>query len=564
MSEENNSQRTTAPLYTVMFKNSGRAKIMKIFSKDILLLIFMITIFLIGEICFLRFPGVYVDEAGVAYETLDVKQALTGKVFIKEFLSGNLPLMRLYHGSLDVYILLFMFSIFPVGVESMRYVGIFFGVLTILLTYLFTRKFLNKRFALLTVFLLLINPGFIMGTKIGVHYGTVLNVVSLGVLLLLLSWYRDKRDIPLYLAMFLLGFGMWTRLQFFWFIFGVVFTAIIFRNDIKQRLKINKANKFFKYIFLCATFFLLGCSIIIYHEYKTNLSTLRYFWDCIKMPIGGEMSNLQYFPNLLRVIGNFCEILTSAHYFGYMFRYGHKFANNLYPWVLLISMAYLFTIAKLKKEVLFRKKILFLLVLFVGMFALTPFSPSGFPLFHLYFFYPYIQLIISFAALTFIQYFKKLKIAMAIFLIFFTLFIFNEINGVSGYFYLLKETGGRLFYSPAIYNLTEYLLKERPIDISACDWGIQCVIDITSGGLVRPRDLANEKGKIIGGRESLLRDKNSFFIFYAKETGFGNVGNFIANVKQLNLVPVEVRRFYERDGSPVYSVYTVIDPKNKK
>jgi len=549
-----------------MFKNSGRAKVMKIFSKDILLLIFLATVFLIYEIGSIKFPGPETDEAGVACEAMSIKQSLSGQSFIRAMLNHQLPLMRGYHGALDVYVLISIFSIFPIGVESMRMTAIFFGIVTIFLTYFFIARFLNKKYALFSVFLLIIHPGFIIGTKSGMHYATIMNALALGILSCLLKWYLSKRNKYFYLAMFMLGLGMWTRIQFFWFVFGVFLTAVVFRNKIRQRFEISSTRKFLGYSILGIVFFLLGSSIILYNECTTDFSTFRTIWECLKNPISGQnLNNLLYFRNLFEVIGNnFRNILTSGYYFGFAFQdTSNKFINNLYPWLFLTSIVYLSAFVAIKKNHPLRKRILFLLLLFVGMFILTPISVSYLPVFHLYFFYPFIQIIVSMAIVTSLQHFKRLKLIVLAIVLFFILFMVNELNALKGYFNHMEESGGKQYYSAAIYDLTEYLVNNKISSVVLSHYGPRNSIKLVSGGLIQEKgcDSVKDWG-------TFIREKN-VFIFYSKEPmdctdKFSNLGNFLINAERLDLDEHEIRRFYERDGSPVYSVYTVIDPKNKK
>lgn len=524
---------------------------------EILSFIFLIFVFLIIEISFIKLPGPYCDEAAVGNRALNIKNALQENLSIGTILTTNPRLLMAdCRGFLDAYIYAFIFYFFPVGVVSLRLMAIFFAVLMIIFTYFFTKEFFNKRYALLAILLLVINPSFIMGAKIGMScYGIIMNSIYMIILFYLLQWYRSKRNIYFYLAMFLLGLGMWVKIFFFWFIFGIFITAIVFKRDIKQRFGINKITGFLKYVISGVTFFILGCVPVLYGVSALNFNIVKRVFAGLKNPSlwSGQHNNLQYFRNFSIVVNNFSNILTGNFYFMHQFGdQSRKFINNFYPWVFLISIGYLFIFAIFKRNLTYRKNILFILVLFSGMFILTPISYTHLPWYHLYFFHPLIQLIIAVAIVNSAEYFKKIKIIIIMIAIFLILFIGKELNGIRGYFYHLKKTGGKLYFSSAIYDLTDYLLKTKRSNIIIPSWGLQNIIDITSGGLIRTQQIWH-----IGDWEPFLKDKNALYIFYPKEhsnTMFNNLDDFLATAKKLNLTLVEEKRFYEKDGEPVYIV----------
>lgn len=543
-----------------------------------LFLIVLILIFLILEISFIKLPGIYCDEADVGVFALQINNCLTqsyseekptNNIFV-DFFTKRIPylcqshlLIRGFHGALDSYILAVVFSLFSVGVVSMRLLAIFLGAATILATYFFTKEFFNKNYALLATFLLVISPGFIMGTKTGMDKGTILLTIYMTVLFCFLKWYRLKKDIYFYLAMFLLGLGMWTRIWFFWFVFGLFVTAIIFNNDIKQRFEINRISKFLKYIVLGGIFFCLGCSIFIYNELMFNFSTVKYVLACFRSPSLniGTHNNLQYFHNFSTVISHFQNILTGAFYFGIeLLENDGKFINMLCPWAFLISVIYLLIFSTLRKDFPYRKNILFLLTLFIGMLILTPISHSLLPWYHFYFFYPLVQLIISVAIVNSIKYFRKLTIVMIVILAFSFVFIIKEINGVRGYFYYLKRTGGKLYLSPVIYDLTKYLIKEKTSNVVAVSWGLQNVIDVASGGKIQTQEAWPTLDW-----EPYLCKENNLFVYFPKEISpnLNNVELLFETAVRLKINLVEKKRFYDKSGRIIYVVMEITKAKKQ-
>lgn len=534
-----------------------------------LLLVALILIFLILEVSYIKLPGLYCDEASVGTFALHIKNDLSDSYaeekvtenILVDFFTKRIPhlgqsavLMRGFHGLLDSYILAVVFSVFPPGVVSMRLLAIFLGAATILLTYFFTKGLFDKSHALLAVFLLVINPSFIMGTKIGMDNGTIMITICMAVLFCLLKWFRSRKDIYFYLAVFFLGLGMWTRIWFTWFIAGLFLSAIMFRNDIKRRFEFNKSSRLFKYLILGSLMFCLGCLMIIYNEFFWRFATIKYVFVCLKNPTLniGTHNNLHYFQNLFTVVNNFTQLLTGNLFFSAQFFIeGTGIVNTLYPWLLLFSIIFLTVLCILAKNFPHRKKVLFLLTIFIGMFLLTPISISQLPYYHFYFFIPLIQLIISAAIVSSFRYFAKFKILIIIIAVFSLTTIAGELNCLKGYFHYLKKTGGGLYYSPAIYDLTDYLIKEKTNYAVMVSWGLHNVIDVASGGKIQTK----EAWYIIDFEPYLCKEDN-LFVYFPKEISpdYNNVDRFFETAGKLKINLVEKKRFFDRGGRLIYVV----------
>lgn len=535
-----------------------------------LFLIVLVLIFLILEISYIKLPGMYCDEASVGAFALHVKRALsctyieqiaTKNIFIN-FFTERVPnlfqsnvVMRGFHGALDSYALAAVFSVFPPGVISMRLLAIFLGAATIFLTYLFTKDFFNKNCALLVVFLLVINPSFIMGTKLGIDNGTIMIVIYMSVLLFLLKWFRSGQGIYFYLAVFFLGLGMWTRIWFFWFIAALFLSAVIFRNDIKRRFAFNKPSRLFKYLIPAILMFCLGCSMIIYNEFFWRFATIKYVFDCLKNPSLniGTHNNLYYLHNLFIVINNFKKLLSGDLFFNRQFAYDAGFSNALYPWLFLFSVIFLTILCSsiVVKDFPYRKKVLFLLTMCIGMFLLTPISISQLPDYQFYFFMPIVQIVIAIAIVSSYRYFARFKIIIIMISVFLFTTIARELGYLEGYFYYLKKTGGYSYYSPVIYDLTDYLIKEKADNVVMVSWGLQNIVDVASGGKIHTK----EAWHIIDLEPDLVMD-NNLFVYFPKEIScnLNNVDRLFETAGKLKIHLVEKKRFFDQGGRLIYVV----------
>jgi len=512
---------------------------------SIIICILLILFFLIIELSYIKFPGPYCDEAGLGSEALSIKEG------------RYITLMRAgFHGALDLYILRLIYQIFPVGIVSIRLMAIFFGSLTILLTYLFTTALFDRRYGILAAFLLVISPGFIMGTKLGADYGTIMLTIYLSVLILLLRWYRGGKTVNFCLAMFLLGLGMWTRIWFLWFVFGLFCTAVVFFNMLFKKIKLNTTKRFLKYVLLGVIFFSLGCSVIIYHEWTTGFASIKYIFNNFNI----NHNSFHYLHNMITVSGIFRDVLTGRLFFFMHFREANRtFINGFYSWFFLFSIACLIIVGS-RKDFSFQRKPFFLLFLFFGMFALTPISPFYLPSYHFYFLFPLVQIIIATAVLAAYEYVKKIKLGVFLISIYICLLVITGISGLELYFYHLRKNGGREYYSPIVYDLTTYLLKANVSRVVVGGWGLYDIVHISSGGRICPVDLPAADPETI---LNLSKNNDVLYVFYRKglTVGINNLTTFLKTAETLHLDIIKEKVFYERDGTPLYIVYKITEKK---
>jgi hypothetical protein len=551
------------------FMKIDNLSILKVKWVEIMLLVFLIAIFLAIEMSFIKSPGVWCDEANIGVIALNIKRVILDSIIREGIFKNNIIynlkehhlFMGGYHGILDSYITAFIFYLLPAGVVSLRITVVLFGALTIALTYLFMKEFFNKRYAFLAILLLVVNPGFIMSMRMGAFYCALAVTIYMAILLFLLKWYRLKKHIYFCIAMFLMGLGMWTRIWFFWFIFGLSLTAAVFIKDIKQRFGIDNIKRSLKYFILGPACFSLGCFAIICYELTSGFLVTKYVFAHLKSPLlHSTHNNSHYFVNLSITMRNFYDVLSGLKfYLEYFGERQQRFINNFYPWAVFIGTIYLFIFVSVRRDYPYRKKILFLLVLLISMLAVTPMSHSNLPHYHFYFFFPLVQMILSIAIISSIRYFKKFKAVVIAVVVFSIFLISKELTGLRGYFYYLKNGKFPPECSTVIYDLTDYLVKEKMTNVIAGShsWALRMDIELCSGGLIKPVEIDDQqKWPYHDIRNLISQNQNSYYVFYPQKAvpNLNNLENFLAVARQLNLEFVEKKVFYEKDGTPVYLV----------
>jgi hypothetical protein len=134
----------------------------------------------------------------------------------------------------------------------------------------------------------------------------------------------------------------------------------------------------------------------------------------------------------------------------------------------------------------------------------------------------------------------------------------KELHGLYGYFSYLKDTGGRRYYSGAVYDLAEYLIKEKAQKVIVGSWGLHNIITIASEGRIPSEAAEYWPVKYSDPRElkDIFRDTKALYVFYPMEVSpsANNIDSFIRAAKEQGAHFVEKKRFYERDGGLLYIV----------
>ena len=181
----------------------------------------------------LHLPGLHYDEAKEA--GLPAMQLLNG-LPVEAFrgagihLGGQLvPLMVVdYIGATNVILSLPFLAVGGVNVVALRVLPVFLSVLALVLLYLLARELYNRRVALIAFALLCVNPSFIFWSRQGIFVTSAVIPISLGAALCLVRWHRRGTGWYLWLGMFLLGLGLYTKFIFLWIVLGFACVFAIF------------------------------------------------------------------------------------------------------------------------------------------------------------------------------------------------------------------------------------------------------------------------------------------------------------------------------------------------
>jgi hypothetical protein len=128
----------------------------------------------------------------------------------------------------------------------------------------------------------------------------------------------------------------------------------------------------------------------------------------------------------------------------------------------------------------------------------------------------------------------------------------------------LAITGGSATFSDAIYSLASYLDSRNPTSrVVALDWGFKRPIELLTLDRVNPEDAYGyEEPASPATRQAiadLVTQQNTLFLFHTKEAGiaYQRFDIFARAAREHGLQPTLERTFFQRDGTPVYEVYSV-------
>jgi len=322
------------------------------------ILVFFLVFFRISEI-----PPPHSDELDHGWWVISILRSGVWKYILDPFLSHP------YSGPIFHYTLIPSLYFLGNSIYALRFPTSVFGILLWLFTYLFTKKFYDRRTAFLASFILVLLPPYFTYSRMALE--CILLPFFLILSLYLLVKYEEKGHKKfLYIFALVCGFGISTRIDFVFFIISLVLMSkagIVF-----ERLK--KLGK--KDLIIVFLIFLFGSYPMIVYNIKNNFSilqkTLKRFpkapysdWD-----LSDVVGNLRF--NIFKIIPNF-------------FKGGGTFGGPRDPFVFNFFLIFflgslIFLVFKHLKEGKLNsnfKKDLFIivniLVFFITLSVLTPF-----------------------------------------------------------------------------------------------------------------------------------------------------------------------------------------------
>jgi 4-amino-4-deoxy-L-arabinose transferase-like glycosyltransferase len=503
-------------------------------------------------------PGLFYDEAvyaGLAKDFVSGRSPgghMPGVSTTKIFGAPFPVFVQPYIGALKCWLLIPAFKIFGPTMAVLRASNLFFCAAALLIFMLWTWRLLGLAEALLAGLLLALDPAFLF---LGViDWGSLLPGLLCrftGFFLVLLAWRRQQARwaLPAGLA---LGLGFFNKIDFGVLLAGTALAAAcVYAKPIIELFRRRPK------IFLSAVLgFLIGAGPVmalfhvIFHavfsknaphnpgELAEKLHTLRAMYDG------------SYFYRLMDVGGIFDKMYQAP-------------SPVWTPFGIVVVIAVLILIADMvfsaKEDPARRHTRIFLLLsgAFVTLGVLI--LPGAVRIHHTTLVYPFPHLIIAAAAVAlWNRPWKKFlfrRIACSLSAATLLLLVICEFSAIARTQQLIRETGGRGWWSNALVKFSGETRNRPGLVVSSLDWGFNEQLEFLADG---PRLEEPFWQAAFGGQPELPRDPNHIYLAHPPEFALSPLGaQFMESVSRKNK-KADVQPW--RDGQGTIVFYTISFP----
>ena len=540
-----------------------------------------------------QLPGLYYDEA---FDVVPSMQILHGDPVqlvrgVGIHLFGHaFPVMTGdYWGSVSTYAVLPLFWVLGPGVLAVRLWPILAGMTAVLLTYFVGKRLYGRWPGALASALLAIFPSFIFWTRVGIYVISHIVAVTLGILLSFLRWRDTGHRRWLFLATFLAGIGLWTKLLFLWFLIAVpaAYVLLLLADLVSEDRTVSRRvsslvsrswNRFRQdvpvqgSVDLTAALagFLIGAFPVIYYNLVSRGSYLVLRSNLFHTENG--VNNFAVWSNV-KIEADAVRVLLDGGYFWFL---GGIYVNAIYPWVVgLSTVGLLLMVHRVDELRRFRRPTVFLSAFALVVFVLSCFTVSILGATHLLILLPIPQFFIAaftFFAARWLQ--RRLQgllrdlalpsAALAVVLLVVPLATRDVWVDVR-YHQALARSGGYSGFSSAIYSLSEYLDQHHMDRPFALDWGFKYNVVILTQGRVEPLEIYGSTYDPGPDFEAALRaalaTSHPIFIAHTAEgSAYPRLDAFKRIAAEQGKTVTLEKTFNQLDGKPVYYLFTVGGP----
>jgi len=499
-------------------------------------------------------PSLWADEA---YDGVFTQQII--RLGWKGFRNWPLGLGPYnYHAALQSYLYVPFFLLIKSPFLALRVGEFFFSSVVIVLAYLCARRFFGPLAALFTLVLLLFNPVFIYMSRINTPHGGVMAAFWLGALLFLQTWRKTGHDRWLFAAAFLTGAGFCVRIWFYWFIFGLLFSALVVYRQELAGLFFRPLNR--RRIAGVGAAFLLGLVPYALKETRSvNPDLFRIGVTFFHHGVNGSVDNFAILHNWGVSFWQFLGALAGGLWDFWLF---NRLDHNNFISFMMIYCGFLFALSVGVLLLLKtargsqRSRALFFITLLLGMFLPSCLTLSTFRQDHLYFIFPLPQIIMGAAAAILFERARVLGPSSRVPLM--TLILIAALPVLYLWQYSKRErffrrTGGTGTVSDSIIAITNWLEKHDYSAPICGDWGFGGS-KLLSDGKIRPIDIYPS---LESNRRFffLHRSGDDVYLFY---TAHGNLQSASAALARQGLAFKVRKTFYTRNGEPNAVALTIV------
>jgi hypothetical protein len=557
---------------------------------EVILVAAGLIVFLALALYQIQLPGLHYDEAREA--GLPALQILRG-LPVDAFRGAGIrigpvliPLMLVdYIGATNVALALPFLTIGGPQVAALRALPVSLSVIALLLLYAFARQVYNRRVAAAAFLLLAVNPSFVFWSRQGIFVTSTIIPLSLGAALCLVRWYRQGSRLCLWLGMFLLGLGLYTKFIFLWIIVAYAVAFALFEGPRLLKAVRGRQVSALPYplgwpeIGGAALAFLAGMAPLILYNLQTG-GTFNTIGQNLTTSYYGT-NNLAFWQNLNTRWTQLVAVLTGGH----LWYLGGIFENMAW---LYVAGAALFGAAialALRRGRGIRRALLPWLIcaviLLLSCFTVSALWPTHFAILAPW---PPLALAVSldlvsdglrhltprarretkettpvaagFAASGSASLLARLPWLLVV------LLILLDVRLDMAYHHALARSGGLAGHTSAIYDLAAGLEARGLAAPVAMDWGMAAQVEFLTAGRVRPIEVFGydwNVDKAFGERlTSFLDNPDSVYVFHSPaETVFPRREAFDALVSSRGQTTTTEEVYRQKDGKPMFTLVRV-------
>lgn len=525
-------------------------------------LIVLCGVFLFFSCSHLREPGLEYDEVLFANAALgNLDNSFLRYVF--HVGKWTVPIMLMpYIGALKAWLYTPIFKLAPVSAVTVRLPMILLSLLTLIATYFFTARVLNRKAAIIAVALLSTDPVHIFLSRLDWGPVVIQMLLRMASLYLFARFVKTRRLSLLAAASFCLGLGIYDKIIFSWYVLALPLAALLaWRKECLQFIHLRNVSAF-------SLAFLLGCwPLIMYNiarpgetfkgeleSRRTLAQTLRAQSYLIIGTISGE-APYQY------INGESLET-TLEHYVPRFSTFIPHHALTLYALGLAVLWLIMTGSLTHNRTVLF---IFSLLVLIALQIYITPHATGPH---HVIMLYPLPHLIIAYALSrlpnTLAVQPGQFRRVAATYIVFGSvgLLVLSNLAVDSEYLLGFVRTGGSGVWSDAIYPLAEYVQQGQGDRYLLMDWGFNTQLLLLSRGKIKKTEIfwslldQKREDTLAQGLYTMQSTQPTLFVFHStKYTAFSQPRIvFDLMVQRNHLRETIVKVFRQRNGDPVYVI----------
>ena len=527
-----------------------------------------LAVFLALTLYQIHLPGLHYDEAKEAgLPALQILRGLPVDAFRGagiRFGEQLVPLMVVdYIGATNVVLALPFLAIGGVDVVALRLLPVVLSALTLLLVYWLARELYNTRVALIAFLLLAVNPSFIFWSRQGIFVTSTIIPISMGAALCLTGWYRRKSRPCLWLGMFLLGLGLYTKFIFLWFIAALAVVFVLFEGKrlviaVRQGRMASLPYPLGRAEIAGSILaFSAGILPLILYNLQTggtfgvigkNLTTSYY-----------GTNNLAFLQNLETRLGQVQSVLSGSH-FWYL---GGIFENPLWPYAALAALLVtVVTVALVARDEIRRAALpwtIWGVILLASCFTVSALWPT-----HYAILIPWPPLALAVSVDLVWRHSRTRRWIGWLALLVVALVGVLDVRVDIAYHQALAQSGGMGGHTSAIYDLSDALDAQGLTAPVAMDWGYAAQVEFLTEGHIHPIEIFGYEWNADEGFDQRLRsfidNPDSVYIFHTPAaTVFPRKDEFNALLSEEGKVSTTEAVFNQRDGKAVFSLVRVKD-----